>query len=538
MAKRTKAQLKAKVDSFIKKNGNREITPEKHNSIETDEIDSFVSAADGGFDIDQPLGYSTDIPITDDRQFASKKYVDDNSGGIGFDPDEDYEFTGNNAFTQPLEIAEGTEDNHAATVGQVNATNPAYPNRELEASSGTIDLDIDEDDDLQPVTQTGALTLGISAGDPRFTKTVTIYGNGVDTLSLATDITRRGDLLNNAKVNVISLFVDANGKKWAIVFTYSIDSAPPTFASKTAISDDNYTYVQTFSKAVYTNSNGTGAVTFADFIVDNFSSTGGASGVSITALATPSNGTLSGGETVVMFKLVWAGVPNGTETFEVKPASSTSVYDAAGNAMSASATSGVVEAKDSLIFLDTFTDTDGSAPSSIYYTVTNLNSSINTINIQSNKLQLASTAANSTINQDTVVSKKVVHHGAIIWDNGVNLAKGGGVCNIGFFVDANNRAVISRPSTAENGFTINIYVGGSNVYKFDTSLAFNDQKLKITIDINNDIKFWRYNGTSWDQLGTTQNYDLGFNKYLHIAKTGNSASANTWTIDNLEYRSA
>lgn len=119
MAKRTKAQLKAKVDSFIKKNGNREITPEKHNSIETDEIDSFVSAADGGFDIDQPLGYSTNIPITDDRQFASKKYVDDNSGGGGFDPEEDYEFTGNNSFTKPVEIAEATENNHAVTLGQV-----------------------------------------------------------------------------------------------------------------------------------------------------------------------------------------------------------------------------------------------------------------------------------------------------------------------------------------------------------------------------------------------------------------------------------
>lgn len=83
MAKRTKAQLKTKVDQIIKPNGNREITPEKHNSIETDIIDSFLNAADGGFVIDQAAGYSTEVAINDDRQFASKKYVDDNSGGGG-----------------------------------------------------------------------------------------------------------------------------------------------------------------------------------------------------------------------------------------------------------------------------------------------------------------------------------------------------------------------------------------------------------------------------------------------------------------------
>lgn len=118
MAKRTKAQLKTKVDQIIKPNGNREITPEKHNSIETDIIDSFLNVADGGFVIDQAAGYSTEVAINDDRQFASKKYVDDNSGG-GFDPTQDYEFTGQNSFTQPLEIAEATENNHAVTLGQV-----------------------------------------------------------------------------------------------------------------------------------------------------------------------------------------------------------------------------------------------------------------------------------------------------------------------------------------------------------------------------------------------------------------------------------
>jgi hypothetical protein len=81
MAKRTKVQLKTKVDQIIKPNGNREITPEKHNSIETDIIDSFLNVADGGFVIDQAAGYSSSVAITDDRQFASKKYVDDNSGG-------------------------------------------------------------------------------------------------------------------------------------------------------------------------------------------------------------------------------------------------------------------------------------------------------------------------------------------------------------------------------------------------------------------------------------------------------------------------
>jgi lysophospholipase L1-like esterase len=119
MAKRTKAELKAKADAIIKKNGNRKITPEKHNSLETDEIDSFVSAADGGFVVDQAIGYSTNVEITDERQFASKKYVDDKPGG-SFDPDADYTFNGEVEFTQSLKVTDGIEDDEAVSVGQLN----------------------------------------------------------------------------------------------------------------------------------------------------------------------------------------------------------------------------------------------------------------------------------------------------------------------------------------------------------------------------------------------------------------------------------
>lgn len=127
MAKRTKVQLKTKVDQIIKPNGNREITPEKHNSIETDIIDSFLNVADGGFVIDQAAGYSSSVSITDDRQFASKKYVDDNSGGASSFSDLSGDPYDNTALAEALNDKQDaltfTPEN-SANKGQANGYTP------------------------------------------------------------------------------------------------------------------------------------------------------------------------------------------------------------------------------------------------------------------------------------------------------------------------------------------------------------------------------------------------------------------------------
>jgi hypothetical protein len=76
MSYKTDVQLKAQVDTVIKVNGNREITPPLHNSIETNIIDSKLNIA-GGNVLLALLGYSTELTPSDDKHLTTKKYVDD-----------------------------------------------------------------------------------------------------------------------------------------------------------------------------------------------------------------------------------------------------------------------------------------------------------------------------------------------------------------------------------------------------------------------------------------------------------------------------
>lgn len=101
-------------------------------------------------------------------------------GGGGFDPSEDYEFTGNNSFTQPLEIAEGTEDNHAATVGQLDAA--------------IEEVEIDESNLVHknsPETITGVKTFSASPIVPNATND----GEAVNNLQMETAIAAAQDNL-------------------------------------------------------------------------------------------------------------------------------------------------------------------------------------------------------------------------------------------------------------------------------------------------------------------------------------------------------
>lgn len=81
--KKTDAELNAQINAGIKTNGNREITPPIHNSIEQNMVASKISKSDGGLVVDSLLGYSADLIITDPRHFTSKKYVDDLLSSFG-----------------------------------------------------------------------------------------------------------------------------------------------------------------------------------------------------------------------------------------------------------------------------------------------------------------------------------------------------------------------------------------------------------------------------------------------------------------------
>jgi hypothetical protein len=101
MASKTNTDLKAQIDAGIKINGNKEITPPIHNSIETNIIDSMVNVKDGGYVMEALFGQSVYTAPLDDRHFVTKKYVDDTIPTTAF-------VDGGNSFTADASI--GTND--------------------------------------------------------------------------------------------------------------------------------------------------------------------------------------------------------------------------------------------------------------------------------------------------------------------------------------------------------------------------------------------------------------------------------------------
>lgn len=74
---KTLAELDAQIDADIRVNGNREITPPKHNSIEKNIAKSSLNKKDGGLVMEALTGYSSLFTISDNKHFTHKKYVDD-----------------------------------------------------------------------------------------------------------------------------------------------------------------------------------------------------------------------------------------------------------------------------------------------------------------------------------------------------------------------------------------------------------------------------------------------------------------------------
>lgn len=116
------------------------------------------------------------------------------------------------------------------------------------------------------------------------------------------------------------------------------------------LDSDNVRIRVTFSEAVYANSDGTGGVTADDFTL-NFAQNGGAvTNVTTSGPRTLQNGDPTGGETSFFFYLNVANGPaSGLETVEIKPRDGASVYNSAGEAMPADATTGAITLNDKRI---------------------------------------------------------------------------------------------------------------------------------------------------------------------------------------------
>jgi hypothetical protein len=147
------------------------------------------------------------------------------------------------------------------------------------------------------------------------------------------------------------------------------DSVAPNvsnLATNTLAQNNGYIDI-IFDEGVYGASDGTTALTPAKFVLIFTQNTGTATNVSISSIKKANNEdegaalALTGGENVVRIFLTISGIPNGTETIEIKPADASSIYDQAGNASSPTLTTGIKTLNDKVLpMVSSVTPTDDS----------------------------------------------------------------------------------------------------------------------------------------------------------------------------------
>jgi hypothetical protein len=131
------------------------------------------------------------------------------------------------------------------------------------------------------------------------------------------------------------------------------DTTAPTITLSMLASNNNYIDI-TFSEGVYGANNGTTGLTAADFVLWFTSGEGNATNATISSVKKNDNtiegsaSALTGGETTVRVFLSITGIPNGNEIIEIQSASGVSIFDKAGNAVSALETTGSKQLNDKL----------------------------------------------------------------------------------------------------------------------------------------------------------------------------------------------
>lgn len=111
MGIKTNLQILAEITGKIL-TGGRRTTAVNTRSVLTDLADSSLNKKDGGLVVEALTGYTTDLTPTDDKHFASKKYVDDNSGSV---PDATESVKGKVELVSDAELDSATPPDNTAT---------------------------------------------------------------------------------------------------------------------------------------------------------------------------------------------------------------------------------------------------------------------------------------------------------------------------------------------------------------------------------------------------------------------------------------
>ena len=148
--------------------------------------------------------------------------------------------------------------------------------------------------------------------------------------------------LDGFSSTILESFSSPDTTPSGLTHTYSLH---PTIASGELATDNTYCKI-VFSAAIYSDINATQTINKDDLALIFTQNGGDATGASITGLYADSALTtplVSGiGYDTVYAKLSITGLPTGTETIEIRPASGSSIYDVSGIAMPDTETTGAL----------------------------------------------------------------------------------------------------------------------------------------------------------------------------------------------------
>ncbi len=258
-------------------------------------------------------GYVLDISLSGTANGSETLTISPTSNSI-------FDFVGNVA---------ATSQSHS-TVTLKDKTGPTMTITAVDGSSNAVSDGSTTNDATLTVTFTSSeSTSNFAVGD------VTVSGGSLSSFSgsgttYTATFTPSSDGATTIDVSG-STFTDAanNNNSAASQFNWTYDSTAPTITGN-SLASNNSTIAVTFSEAVYNTSGGSGSLDVADFV---FSMSSGGIGGATLASTTPSSISVSSNTYTLGISL--SGTPNGGETLNVTPAS-TSIYDIAGNAASTS----------------------------------------------------------------------------------------------------------------------------------------------------------------------------------------------------------
>ena len=228
-----------------------------------------------------------------------------------------------------------TVDGSSVTLGNDGSGNLAFSfetDERLGDADSAISVSVDGPSTTDVYTFDGSAFTESGTGPYTYTLSATqAYGDGDGTYTAVVD-----DAVDAA---------GNDGADGSQTDSYTLDTTAPTVSGGSVTTDNSYVEV-TFDEGVYANGDGTGGIEAGDVSLSVSDSDGSAGTISVDSVTNTNGNAPTGGESTVRVQLGIGGTVSGDETVEVTPTDGTSIYDAAGNALGSSETTGTLSLTD------------------------------------------------------------------------------------------------------------------------------------------------------------------------------------------------